>query len=76
MYSIFERRVQTLQKRCQFGFDYLRPEDHSRMSAEELPLGEALKQVKRVLIDVHTVPYVLVLFSASKQPKPVCCSSV
>jgi hypothetical protein len=22
------------------------------------------------------VPYVLVLFSASKQPKPVCCSSV
>jgi hypothetical protein len=55
MYSFFERQVQPLQKRCQFGFDYLRPEDPSRMSAEELPLGKALKRVKRVLMDVHSV---------------------
>jgi hypothetical protein len=72
MYSIFERRVQPLQKRCQSSFDYLGPKDPSRMPAEKLQLGEALKRVKRVLMDIHSVPYVPELFSASNQPKPVC----
>jgi hypothetical protein len=65
MYLFFERWVQPLEKRCQFGFDYPGHEDPSWMSAEELPPGEALKQVKRVLMDVHIVPYVPTLFSAS-----------
>jgi hypothetical protein len=65
MYSFFECRVQPLKKRCQFGFDYLGPEDPSPMSAEELPPGEALKRVKRVLMHVHDVPYAPALFSAS-----------
>jgi hypothetical protein len=42
------------------------------MSAEELPLGEALKWVKHVLMDVNVVPYIPALFSSSNQPKPVC----
>jgi hypothetical protein len=71
MYSFFERQIQPLQKRCQFGFDYLRPKDPSWMFVEELPLGEALKCVKHVLMDVHAVPYVPALFSTSNQPKPV-----
>jgi hypothetical protein len=65
MYSLFERRVQPMQKRCQSGFDYLGPRDPSRMSAEELQPGEALNRVKCVLMDVHSVPYALELFSAS-----------
>jgi hypothetical protein len=42
------------------------------MSAEELPLGEALKLVKCVPVDVHAVPYVSALFTASNKPKLVC----
>jgi hypothetical protein len=55
MYSFFERRIQPLQKRCHFGFDYLETEDPSRMFAVELPVGEALRRVGRVLLDVNTV---------------------
>jgi hypothetical protein len=65
MYSFFERRIQPLQKRCQFGFDYLRPEDPSQMSTEELSSRDTLKRVGCVLMDVHAVPYVPALFSAS-----------
>jgi hypothetical protein len=72
MCSFFERWVRTLQKRCQFCFAYLGPEDPSQMYAKELPPGEALKQVKCILMDVHSVPYGPALFSASNQPKPVC----
>jgi hypothetical protein len=72
MYSFFERRVKPLQKRCQSGFNYLRPEDTSRMSAGELQPGEAPNRVKHVLMDVHSIPYVPELFSALNQPKPVC----
>jgi hypothetical protein len=35
MYS-FDRRIQPLQKRDRFGFEYLETEDPSCMSAEEL----------------------------------------
>jgi hypothetical protein len=51
--------------------DYLGPEDPSRMSTEEMLPEEALKRVGHVLMDVHTMPYVPVLFSASNHPKPV-----
>lgn len=41
------------------------------MCAEELPAGDALKQVKRVLLDVNSVPYVPQLYSAKNQPPSV-----
>jgi hypothetical protein len=41
------------------------------MCAEELTDDAALTQVRRVLLDVDAVPYVLQLFSAQNPPKPV-----
>jgi hypothetical protein len=70
MYSFFERRIQPLQKRCPFGFDYLESE---HMSGEELLPGEALKRVGHVLMDVHAVPYASSLFYA-KNHTPRRCS--
>jgi hypothetical protein len=71
MYSFFECRIQPLQKRCRFGFDYLETKDPSRMSAEELLVGEPLKRVARVLMYVSAIPYVPQLFSAKNAPKQV-----
>ncbi|RLM58638.1 hypothetical protein C2845_PM18G06060 [Panicum miliaceum] len=67
MYS-FQHRIQHLRKWCRFGFDYLGPEDPSRICAEELSSDDALKRVKRVLLDVTSVPYVPQLFSSKNQP--------
>jgi hypothetical protein len=46
-------------------------EDPSRMCAEELTDDAALIRVKRVLLDVNTVPYVPELFSAQNPPELV-----
>jgi hypothetical protein len=46
-------------------------EDPSRMCIEELTNDAALIRVKRVLLDVNTVPYVLELFSAQNPLEPV-----
>jgi hypothetical protein len=56
------------------------------MCAEELSDDAALTRVRRVLLDVDAVPYVLQLFSAQNPPKQVgirllfvknkfCCSA-
>jgi hypothetical protein len=41
------------------------------MCAEELSDDAALLRVKRVLLDMDVVPYVLGLFSVRNPPKPV-----
>jgi hypothetical protein len=64
MFSFFKRRVQPIQQRHSFGFEYLGAEDSSRMCAEELSDEAALHRVQRVLMDVDAVPYVPTLFSA------------
>jgi hypothetical protein len=46
-------------------------EDPSRMCAEELTDNAVLIRVKRVLLDVNTVPYIPELFSAQNLPEPV-----
>jgi hypothetical protein len=46
-------------------------EDPSRMCAEELTDDATLIRVKRVLLDVNTVPYVPERFSAQNPPEPV-----
>jgi hypothetical protein len=71
MFSFFKRRVQPIQQRHILGFEYKGAEDPSRMCAEKLTDEAALTQVKRVLLDVDAVPYVLQLFSLQNPPKPV-----
>lgn len=71
MYMWITRRIQPRQKRDHFGFEYPGTEDPSRLYAEELLGGEALKRVQHVLLDVHTVPYVPQLFSAANPPKQI-----
>jgi hypothetical protein len=71
MFSFFKRRVQPIQQRHILRFEYMGAEDPSRMCAEELTDEAALIRVKRVLLDVNAVPYVLGLFSTRNPPKPV-----
>jgi hypothetical protein len=71
MFSFFKRRIQPIQQRHTLGFEYIGAEEPSRMCAEELTDDAVLIRVKRVLLDVNAVPYVLELFSAQNPPKPV-----
>jgi hypothetical protein len=64
IFSFFKRRIQPIQQRHTLGFLYIGAEDPSRMCAEELTDDAALIRVKRVLLDVNAVPYILELFSA------------
>jgi hypothetical protein len=58
IFSFFKRQIQPIQQRHTLGFEYMDAEDPSRMCAEELTDDTALIRVKRVLLDVNTVPYV------------------
>jgi hypothetical protein len=71
MLSFFKRRIQPIQQRHTLGFEYIGAEDPSQMCAEELTNDAVLIRVKRVLLDVNTVPYVPELFSAQNHPEPV-----
>jgi hypothetical protein len=71
MFSFFKRRTQPIQQRHTLGFEYMGTEDPSQMCAEELTDDAALIRVKRVLLDVNTVPYVPELFSAQNPPELV-----
>jgi hypothetical protein len=71
MLSFFKRRIQPIQQRHTRGFKYMGAEDPSQMCAKELTDDAMLIRVKRVLLDVNTVPYVLELFSAQNPLEPV-----
>jgi hypothetical protein len=71
MFSFFKCRIQLIQQCHMLGFEYMGVEDSSRMCAEELTDDAALIWVKRVLLDVNTVPYIPELFSAQNPPEPV-----
>jgi hypothetical protein len=71
MLSFFKRQIQPIQQRHTLGFEYMGAKDPSRMCVEELTDDAALIRVKRVLLDVNTVPYVPELFSAQNPPEPV-----
>jgi hypothetical protein len=58
MCSFFKRRIQPILQHHTLGFEYIGAEDPSRMCAEELTDDAALIRVRRVLLDVDTVPYV------------------
>jgi hypothetical protein len=71
MMPFFKRQIQAIQQCHTLGFEYMGVEDPSRMCAEELTDDAALILVKRVLLDVNTMPYVLELFSAQNPLEPV-----
>ncbi|RLN16654.1 hypothetical protein C2845_PM02G16120 [Panicum miliaceum] len=71
MYTWLGRRIQPLQKRTRFDFEYLGVSYPSRFSAERIEKGEALLQVSRVLMGVETVPYVPSLYSMKNPIKQV-----
>jgi hypothetical protein len=71
MLSFFKRRIQPIQQHHTLGFEYMGAEDPSPMCVEELTDDAALIQVKRLMLDVNTVPYILELFSAQNPPEPL-----
>jgi hypothetical protein len=67
-----KRRIQPLQARVTFGFEYQGASDPSRYSDKEITNGEALRRVQRLFEKVEHVPLLLDTFSASNPPKEVC----
>jgi hypothetical protein len=75
MYTWLGRRIQPLQKRTRFSFEYLGVLDPSRFSTKHIEKGEALLRVSRVLIGDETFPHVPSLYSSKNPPKQVGVSS-
>ena len=66
-----KRRIQPLQARVTFGFEYQGKNDLSRCSEEEISNGEALRRVQRLFEKVEHVPHLLNTFSVLNPPKVV-----
>ena len=66
-----KKRIQPLQARETFGFQYLGASDPSRYSKEEISNGEVFSRVQRLLKDVKHVPIIPDTFSAANLPKQV-----
>ncbi|RLM99027.1 hypothetical protein C2845_PM06G33700 [Panicum miliaceum] len=69
MYSWVGRRMQPLQKRAKFGFEYLGVSDPSRFVAEPIQKSDAIRKVSRVLMGAETIPYIPKIYSAKEPPK-------
>ena len=65
------RRIQPLQARESFGFQYQGTTDPSRYSKEEISDDVAFSQIQRLLRNVKKVPIVPNTFSAANPPKQV-----
>jgi hypothetical protein len=66
-----KRRIQPLQARESFGFQYHGASDLLRFSKEEISNGEVSSQVQRLLKDEKHVPIIPDTFSAVNPPKQV-----
>jgi len=66
-----KRRIQPLQARITFGFEFQGRSDPSRCSEEEIINGEALRRVQRLFDKVEHVPQLLNTFSVLNPPKEV-----
>ena len=66
-----KRRIQPLQARVTFGFEYQGKNDLSRCSEKEISNGEALRRVQRLFDMVEHVPHLLNTFSVLNPPKEV-----
>ena len=66
-----QRRIQPLQYRVKFGFEYLGTNDPSRYSSSGISEKEALCQVQRVLEGVNSAPRIPDTFSIKNPPRQV-----
>ena len=71
MFDWMKQRIQPLQARELFGFQYLGTTDPSRFSEEEISDDVVFSRVKRLLKDVKKIPVVPGTFSAANPPKQV-----
>ena len=71
MFDWMKRRIQPLQARETFGFQYQGATDSSRYSEEEILDEEVFSRVQRLLRDVKKIPVVPNTFSAANPPKQV-----
>ena len=76
MFDWMKRRIQPLQARETFGFQYQGTTDSSRYSEEEISDEEVFSRVQRLLRDVKKVPIVPDTFSTANPPKQVLISVI
>ena len=55
--SFIRHRVQPLQERIHYGFEYTGPEDPAQVTADELMEGEVLERIQNVLASIQVIPY-------------------
>ena len=72
VFDWMKHRIQPLQARVTFGFEYQGTSGPSRYSTKEITNGEALRWVQRLLEKVDHVPHLLETFSVLNPPKEVC----
>ena len=71
IFDWMKRRIQPLQARESFGFQYQGTTDPSRFSEEEISDDVVFSRVKCLLKDVKKIPVVPSTFSTANAPKQV-----
>ena len=71
VFDWMKRRIQPLQARETFGFQYQGTTNSSRFSEEEIWNEEVFSRIQRLLKNVKDVPVVPDTFSAANPPKQV-----
>ena len=71
VFDWIKRRIQPLQARETFGFQYQGTIDSSRYSEEEISNEEVFSRIQQLLKNVQGVPVVPDTFSATNPPKQV-----
>jgi len=71
VFDWMKRRIQPLQARESFGFQYQGTTDPSRYSKEEISDDVVLNQVQRLLRNVDKIPVVPGTFSTANPPNQV-----
>ena len=71
VFDWMKRRIQPLQARETFSFQYQGTIDLSRFSEEEISNEEVFSRIQRMLKNVKNVPVVPDTFSAANPPKQV-----
>jgi len=69
MFDWMKKRIQPLQARETFGYQYQGTTDLSRYSEEEISNEEVFSRVQRLLRDVKKIPFVPDTFSTASPPK-------
>ena len=71
IFDWMRRRIQPLQARETFSFQYRGTSDPSRYSDKEISNGEVFSRVQRLLKKVENVPIIPDTFSAANPPRQV-----